>query len=64
MLFPIDLVMVDEERRALWVQRLSPWRMSRVDLTAQAALELPAGTVEQTGTKPGDRLAMETSWEG
>ena len=57
--FPIDLVLVDEGLTVLWTQTLHPWRLGKMHLDAQAALELPAGTIERTGTRRGDQLALE-----
>ncbi len=59
MKFPIDLVYLDKEKVVKKVRHAVPaWRLSGC-LTARSVLELPAGTAEQTGTKPGDRLAIE-----
>jgi uncharacterized protein len=60
MKFPIDLVYVDKKRRVRKVRKaVPPWRLSAC-LTAHSILELPAGTVEKTGTQPGDELSIET----
>jgi uncharacterized membrane protein (UPF0127 family) len=59
MKFPIDLVYLDSKRKVRKVRNaVRPWRMSAC-LTAYSVLELPAGTVEQTGTRVGDELHME-----
>lgn len=59
MKFPIDLVYLDKKHKVRKVRhRMVPWRLSAC-LTAHSILELPAGTVEQTGTKVGDELAVE-----
>ena len=59
MKFPIDLVYVDKKRRVRKVRRaVPPWRLS-LCLNAHSILELPAGTVEQTGTQQGDELVIE-----
>ena len=59
MKFPIDLVYVDKKRRVRKVRNAVPaWRLS-VCLSAHSILELPAGTVEKTGTRPGDELLIE-----
>lgn len=59
MKFPIDVVFLDKKWR---VVKLRP-RMERgriaVSLRAHSVLELPAGTIEQTGTQPGDQLSLE-----
>lgn len=59
MKFPIDLVYLDKQKKVKKVRNaVPPWRMSAC-LTAESVLELPAGTAEQTGTRPGDELAFE-----
>jgi len=59
MKFPIDLVYVDRKKRVKKVRHaVPPWRLSAC-LTAHSVLELPAGTVEKTGTRPGDELQIE-----
>jgi uncharacterized membrane protein (UPF0127 family) len=64
MKFPIDLVYVDQQHKVRKVRiAVPPWRLSAC-LPAHSILELPAGTVEQTGTQPGDELAFEKESEG
>ena len=59
MKFPIDLVYIDKKKKVRKVVRAVPaWRLS-VCLRAHSILELPAGTVEETGTQPGDELLIE-----
>jgi hypothetical protein len=59
MKFPIDLVYLDKRRRVRKVRRAVPaWRLSAC-LAAHSVLELPAGTIERTGTAAGDQLAIE-----
>ena len=59
MKFPIDLVYVDKKRRVRKVRNAVPaWRLSAC-LSAHSILELPAGTVEKTGTRPGGELLIE-----
>ena len=59
MKFPIDLVYLDKRRKVRKVRRAVPaWRLSAC-LTAHSVLELPAGTVERTGTEVGDELAVD-----
>ena len=59
MKFPIDLVYLDKRRKVRKVRHAIPaWRLSAC-LTAHSVLELPAGTVERTGTLVGDELAVE-----
>jgi len=59
MKFPIDLVYLDKKRKVRKVRHAVPaWRMSAC-LTAHSVLELPAGTVAESGTAVGDILAIE-----
>lgn len=59
MKFPIDLVYVDRKRKVRKVRHaVAPWKLSAC-LSAHSVLELPAGTVERTGTQPGDELSIE-----
>jgi len=59
MRFPIDLVYLDKDRKVRKVRHaVGPWRLSAC-LSARSVLELPAGTAERTGTKPGDELVIE-----
>jgi uncharacterized protein len=58
MKFAIDLVYLDRRRKVRKVRhRVAPWRLSAC-LTAHSILELPAGSVEATGTRPGDQLEI------
>jgi uncharacterized protein len=58
MRFPIDLVYIDRRKRVRKVRSsIPPWRISAC-LTAHSVLELPAGIVRQTGTRPGDLLEI------
>jgi uncharacterized membrane protein (UPF0127 family) len=60
MKFSIDLVYLDRHHTVRQVRhRMPPWRVS-VCLAAHSILELPAGTVEATGTRRGDQLQIET----
>ena len=59
MKFPIDLVYLDKKRRVRKVRSaVKPWRLSMC-LTAHSILEFPAGTIGNTGTRPGDQLLIE-----
>ena len=59
MKFPIDLVYLDKRRKVRKVRSaVPPWRLSAC-LMAHSVLELPAGTIRQTGTAPGDELVVE-----
>ena len=58
MRFPIDVVFVDRDGRAVRiVTDLSPWRIA-VALRAHAVIELPAGTVRARDVRLGDELYL------
>lgn len=57
--YDIDVILVDDSLTTLWIGTLRPWRVGRVHLDARAALELPKGMVERTGTTAGDQLVFE-----
>jgi uncharacterized membrane protein (UPF0127 family) len=59
MKFPIDLVYLDRGHKVLKVRhRMAPWRVSAC-LAAHSILELPAGTVQATGTQAGDQMQIQ-----
>ena len=59
MLFPIDVVGLDKERRVvrLW-KILRPWRVTKVSLEVRTVLELPAGQIAACGVQLGDKLQI------
>jgi hypothetical protein len=60
MTFPIDAVFVDKEGSVVGlVKDIKPWGMSSHFWKAAGCLELPAGTIEATGTAIGDLLKFE-----
>jgi uncharacterized membrane protein (UPF0127 family) len=59
MKFTIDVLYLDRARKVRGMrQEMKPWRVSAC-LPAHSVLELPAGTIERTGTRKGDQLAAE-----
>ena len=57
MRFSIDVVYVDREGAVVkTVPGLRPFRLSLGGRGAHVAIELPAGTLDATGTQVGDRL--------
>ena len=57
MRFPIDAVFIDADKIVLYIEiGIKPWKLSKVIRKSRSVLELPAGTVAASGTKPGDRL--------
>jgi uncharacterized membrane protein (UPF0127 family) len=58
MRFPIDVVFLDADRTVLGMRdAVKPWRMTAWR-GSRSVLELPAGTCERRGLRPGDRLAL------
>jgi uncharacterized membrane protein (UPF0127 family) len=60
MKYPIDVAFVDEDSRVVGIdRRLSPGARSGWHRTARSAIELPAATLDATGTMLGDQLSIE-----
>ncbi|MBU4194418.1 MAG: DUF192 domain-containing protein [Actinobacteria bacterium] len=60
MRFAIDVLFVDGSGGVVLTrQGLSPRRISPVAWGARQAIELPAGTLERTGTIKGDRVSLD-----
>ena len=66
MSFPIDVLYLDSQRRVIHVcQKLEPFRFAALKFRARSVIELPAGTLAQTGTSVGDVLELnEISTDG
>jgi uncharacterized protein len=59
MKFPIDAAYLDSDSRVIRLyHRLVPFRIACILLRAKSVLELPAGTLEQSGTELGDILEI------
>jgi uncharacterized membrane protein (UPF0127 family) len=59
MKFTIDVLYLDRGKKVRGLRpQMKPWRMSAC-LPAHSVLELPAGTIERTGTQKGDQLTLE-----
>ena len=62
MKFPIDAAFLDENGRVLHVHHsLKPNRLSRPVLRADGVLELPSGTLKDSGTVVGDTIEFQDS---
>jgi uncharacterized membrane protein (UPF0127 family) len=62
MRFAIDVLFLDKEWKAVAAyHRLKPFRISKIHLKAARAIELPAGTLERTGTIVGDQIVAEVA---
>jgi len=60
MRYPLDVAFLDRDGRVVEVYpALPPGAWSRWHRAAIQALELPAGTLGRSGTRPGDRLVIE-----
>jgi uncharacterized membrane protein (UPF0127 family) len=61
MRFDFDALFLGPDRKVLGkYERFRRNRMSRVFWNARGVLELPAGTIERTGTEVGDEIRFET----
>jgi uncharacterized membrane protein (UPF0127 family) len=61
MKFPIDLVYLDRGKRVKKLRNsVPPWRLSAC-LSAHSVIELPAGTIRNTQTEPGDALEFSSA---
>src|SRR5256885_12900873 len=59
MRFPIDVVFLDRDKKIVKiVPALRPWRVASA-AKAVAALELPAGSADMTGLRPGLALVID-----
>ena len=59
MKFSIDVVFLNKTKRVLKIRPHMVTRRIALCFTAHSVLELPAGTLERTGTQPGDQLAFD-----
>jgi len=63
--FPFDAIFLDEGLVVVHIiEEMPPFRCSPVIREAQAVLELPAGSVRNSGTRVGDQLAFSYSCGG
>jgi len=59
MLFPIDLVFLDQKKRVVHVEEhVRPFAISKVCLNASSVLELPPYTIFRTRTRIGDQFEI------
>ena len=57
MKFAIDVIYVDRKLRVKKIVRaIPPWRLS-LCLSAHSVIELAPGSIDSSGTQPGDQLA-------
>jgi uncharacterized protein len=58
MRFPIDIAFVSRDGRVLKVRSAVPARRMAVSLRAYAVVEMAAGALQSSDTRPGDTLAL------
>lgn len=59
MLFPIDLIYLDENNRVLHVvEHLGTFRISPIRMKCASVLELPTRSIYSSRTQPGDELLI------
>jgi len=57
MSFPIDILFIDREMSVLHImENIKPFRFSPIITRSYLVAELPAGSLADTGTSPGDSL--------
>ena len=62
MRYALDVLLLDAEGEVVAAyQDLAPGTRTRVHRTARSAVELPAGSIARSGTRPGDVLSWEPS---
>jgi uncharacterized membrane protein (UPF0127 family) len=62
MRFAIDVIALDRRGRVIdLVQNLKPWRIRLPRSGCVGVLELPVGSIEESGTQLGDSVRFETS---
>jgi uncharacterized protein len=59
MKFPIDVLFLNRKRQILKIRKDMDRRRITMCLRAHSVLELPAGTIDRTGTATGDQLEFE-----
>lgn len=59
MKFAIDVLFLNKKRKVLKVRKEMGRRRMALCLMAHSVLELPAGTIDATGTMAGDQLEFE-----
>ena len=60
MRFPIDVLLIDPEGLVLRaIERLRPWRLTRIYPRAACVAELWAGAIARTSTREGDTVRLD-----
>ncbi|HWC30864.1 MAG TPA: DUF192 domain-containing protein [Dehalococcoidia bacterium] len=64
MRFPIDIVYADKHGKVIKVaEAVGPFKLVAAPLRCYYALELPAGSIKDSGTRVGDRLNFDEELE-
>ena len=59
MRFEFDALFLDKDHRVLFmIERMKPWRISKIVRGGKVVLELPAGTIATSNTEVGDQLTL------
>jgi uncharacterized protein len=57
--FPLDLLYLDSVSTVVHLREsVKPWRFAPVNFRAASVLELPAGTIQKSGTLIGDKIEI------
>jgi uncharacterized membrane protein (UPF0127 family) len=60
MRFPIDVLFLDEAGRVLRaIERMPPWRLTRIYPRAACVAELWAGAIARSATREGDEVRLQ-----
>ena len=60
MKFPIDVLFLDRDNRVVKaVENLRPHRITGVLISSRSVLELPAGSLQASGTSAGNEVVIE-----
>jgi uncharacterized protein len=61
MRFPIDVLYLDSSGTVIRAdERMRPWRVGPVFTGSKWVIELPPGTIAETGTRAGDEIELVT----
>ena len=59
MRYPLDILFLDKQGKVVFMYRgIKPWRLGRVVRGARLAIELPEGTIAESGTQIGDTVSI------
>jgi len=58
MRFPIDVLFLNADNIILAAESLKPWKISKRHPGASKVIELPAGTISESGLALGDQLEL------